>query len=167
VSAYVVRDMRPDERDRVVELTRAAYAEFEEVMSDATWKGFSGAMDSVLDDSGDGQIIVVDDGYRIVGSVFYFGAGTRAYGDDPLLAAPEFRLLAVDPHGRGRGVGRALVEECIRRAKASGSRELGLHTSKSFASAVAMYQQMGFARVPERDFHPPGGEVVEGYRLGL
>lgn len=136
-------------------------------MPPATWLGFKAAMDSVLADSGSSTCIVADSDEALVGSVFLYPGGARPYPDGDALPEPEFRMLAVAPNARGRGIGRALVEECIRRARAAGARELGLHSSRSFRSAVAMYERMGFARVPERDFHPPGAEVVEGYRLTL
>jgi ribosomal protein S18 acetylase RimI-like enzyme len=164
----VIRDARDDERDRVAELTRRAYEEFADVMEPRAWKAFARAMNSALEDRGTGQCIVADDDGRLVGSVFLYAGGTSAYGNEnDRLEAPEFRLLAVAPNTRGRGIGRALVEECIRRAKASGAHELGLHTSKSFAAAIAMYEAMGFTRVPERDFQPEGAELVEGYRLAI
>ena len=77
---------------------------------------------------------------------------------------PELRLLAVSQDARGKGVGSALVKECVRRARLMGATELGLHTSRSMRAAMRLYLSMGFERAPERDFLPPGGEVVEGYR---
>ncbi len=168
MSSYVIRDARDEDRERVAELTRRAYEEFADVMEPSAWQAFERAMSSVLDDSGAGQCIVADDDGRIVGSVFLYGAGTSAYGDDThRLEEPEFRLLAVAPNARSRGIGRALVEECIRRARASGAHAIGLHSSRSFATAIAMYQAMGFSRVPERDFQPEGAELVEGFRLAI
>ena len=167
MSSYVLRDARPDEREKVADVTRRAYAEFADVMTPTAWKALESAVERVLRDSGAGQCIVADDDGRIVGSVFLYPGGTAAYDDRAALSAPEFRLLSVAPNARGRGIGRALVEECVRRARGWGARELGLHTSKSFTAAIAMYQAMGFARAPERDFQPDGAEVVEGFRLAL
>ena len=62
---------------------------------------------------------------------------------------------------------RALVDECIRRARRAGATALGLHTSKSMATARELYVRMGFERAQEADFFPPGAEHVEGYRLAL
>jgi GNAT superfamily N-acetyltransferase len=163
-----IRDALPADRAAIEALTRAAYAEMATTMSPETWRGFHGAMSALLADPGDGQCIIAVDGDRVVGSVFLFGAGSMAYDDGVPLAAPEFRLLAVSPLARGAGVGRALVDECVRRAREADARELGLHTSRSFAAALAMYRAMGFVRAPERDFQPPGNtELVEGYRLPL
>jgi ribosomal protein S18 acetylase RimI-like enzyme len=68
---------------------------------------------------------------------------------------------------RGRGVGRALVAECVRRARAMGAAALGLHTSASMTAAIALYEGLGFVRTPEHDFRPEGAELVTGYRLDL
>jgi ribosomal protein S18 acetylase RimI-like enzyme len=167
MSRLVVRDAHADERDKVETLTRLAYDEFATAMEPSAWKALESAMNAVLRDSADAQIIVADDDGRIVGSVFLYPANARPYGDGDVLASPEFRLLAVAPNARGRGVARALVEECIRRAKAHGATELGLHTSKSLTAAIALYERLGFTRVPERDFQPEGAELVQGYRIGL
>jgi len=32
-------------------------------------------------------------------------------------------------------------------------------------AALRLYERMGFVRDPERDFQPPGAELVEGYLL--
>jgi ribosomal protein S18 acetylase RimI-like enzyme len=97
-----------------------------------------------------------------------FPAAVDAYGDATVAAPwPELRLLAVSPGARGLGVGRALVDECVRRARAAGAADLGLHSSKSMRAALRMYEQMGFVRAPEHDFFPPGGETVWAFRLPL
>ena len=73
----------------------------------------------------------------------------------------------MSPDARGEGIGQALVDECVRRARRMGAAELGLHTSGSLRAAIRMYERMGFVRAPERDFQPPGAELVMGYRLPL
>jgi len=59
------------------------------------------------------------------------------------------------------------MDECVRRARAMGATDLGLHTSASMRGAMRIYQRMGFVRAPEHDFRPDGAELVEGYRLPL
>jgi ribosomal protein S18 acetylase RimI-like enzyme len=80
---------------------------------------------------------------------------------------PELRLLAVADEARGSGVGRALVAECSHRASAAGAPALGLHTSRSMAAAITLYEKLGFQRAPEFDFQPDGAELVTAYRLEL
>jgi ribosomal protein S18 acetylase RimI-like enzyme len=167
MSEMVIRDARASELDRVRDITRAAYAEFEQAMAPGAWRAFRGAMESGLEMNAGAQCIVAVDGEHILGSVLLYPAGIDAYGDGKRLAAPEFRLLAVTPEARGRGVGRLLIDECVSRSRAAGATELGLHTSRSFRAAIAIYQKMGFERVPERDFQPDGAELVEGFRLSF
>jgi ribosomal protein S18 acetylase RimI-like enzyme len=83
------------------------------------------------------------------------------------MSFPEIRLLAVTPAARGRGVGAALMRECVRRARQSGEAVLSLHTTQLMQAAVRMYARLGFVRAPELDFHPAPGVTLEGYRLDL
>src|SRR5919206_501883 len=107
-------------------------------------------------------------GGRLVGSVLLYPPAADAYaGSAARVRWPEVRLLAVAPEARGTGVGRTLMDECVRRARAMGAAELGLHTSASMRAAMRMYERMGFVRAPEFDFRPPGAELVEAYRLDL
>jgi N-acetylglutamate synthase-like GNAT family acetyltransferase len=61
----------------------------------------------------------------------------------PKLA--EIRSLAVDPNHQGHGVGKALVEACIHRAKA-----LDVFEVMAVTSAEGFFQKCGF------DFTLPG-----------
>ena len=167
MSSLLIRDARPDEREKVRTLTRLAYDEFSTTMSPEAWRALHAAVERVLHDSGAGECIVADDEGRIVGSVFLYPADVAPYDGGNVQPLPELRLLAIAPNARRRGIGRALVDECIRRSKMSGAAALGLHTSKSLGAAIAMYEAMGFRRVPERDFQPEGAELVQGYQLAL
>ena len=169
-STTIVRDARPDERAAVRDLTLRAYAEYATVMTPPAWAGLDGAVRAALDATdGPEQRIVAERGGRIVGSVFLYPPASDAYGSLAAAApgAPELRLLAVATEARGLGVGHALVDECVRRARRAGAAALGLHTSASMRVARRMYERMGFVRAPERDFRPEGAELVEGYRLPL
>jgi GNAT superfamily N-acetyltransferase len=138
-------------------------------MEPEAWAGLDAAVRAALasDDPAVQRIVAECDG-QIVGSVMLYPPASDAYaGYTEAATAPELRLLAVAPSARGMGVGRALVEACIRRARAIGAAELGLHTSRSMEVALRMYERMGFVRAPEHDFQPPGAELVTGYRLPL
>lgn len=169
MSGVSVRDARPGDRETIRALTLAAYSEFASVMEPAAWAGLDGAVRAALETEGEGveRIVAELDG-EIVGSVMLYAPSTDAYGGAAKRASwPELRLLAVAPMARGAGVGQALVDECVRRARASGASELGLHTSESLRAAVRMYERMGFERAPEHDFRPEGAELVMAYRLPL
>ena len=167
--AIRVRDVRPDERAAVRELTLRAYGEFATLMTPAAWAGLDQAVRAALDaEGGPAERIVAEREGTIVGSVMLYPPATDAYdGLTGRVSWPEVRLLAVAPEARGLGVGQALMDECVRRARAMGATDLGLHTSASMRGAMRIYQRMGFVRAPEHDFRPEGAELVEGYRLPL
>lgn len=168
MATLTIRDARADELTAVRELTRRAYAEYATIMDATSWAALSNAIDAGLASGQDMQRIVAVDGNTIVGSALLFPPSDDAYkGLGIRVTAPEVRLVAVDPSARGRGIARALMDECLRRARASGATEIGLHTSRSMQAAIRMYEGMGFERAPENDFQPAGTERVVGYRLRL
>ncbi|WEH39753.1 GNAT family N-acetyltransferase [Streptomyces sp. NBC_01218] len=112
-------------------------------------------------------LVVVDDTGTVLGGVAYAPPGS------PLcdVAAPdeaEFRMLAVDRAGRGRGAGEALVRACAARARATaGVTGLVLSTQPAMTGAHRIYRRLGFARTPERDWSPVPGLTLLTYRLDL
>ena len=67
----------------------------------------------------------------------------------------KLRLLLVDPAGRGHGLGKRLVTECIAFARACGYRQITLWTQSILVAARKIYQDAGFVLVasePHRSF---------------
>jgi DNA-binding MarR family transcriptional regulator/GNAT superfamily N-acetyltransferase len=67
----------------------------------------------------------------------------------------KLRLLLVDPAGRGQGLGRRLVGECIAFAHQCGYRKITLWTQSILVAARKIYQDQGFALMasePHRGF---------------
>ena len=97
---------------------------------------------------------------RIVGAVALVLAGD--FGE--VLEFDEeaaFRMLAVDPAARGRGIGELLVRACMTRARAAGKRRMVLSTDARMAAAHRLYERLGFTRLPERDWSPlPGVDLL-------
>jgi GNAT superfamily N-acetyltransferase len=50
----------------------------------------------------------------------------------------------VEPGGRGRGVGQALVEACIDRARARGCKRIQLDANERNSAALSLYRRLGF-----------------------
>jgi DNA-binding MarR family transcriptional regulator/GNAT superfamily N-acetyltransferase len=78
--------------------------------------------------------------------------------DDPNMA--QLRCLLVDPKGRGLGVGRRLVDECIAFAKSAGYTKMMLWTNDVLVSARRIYQAAGFSLVSEAAHHSFGKNLV-------
>lgn len=88
-----------------------------------------------------GAFFVVREGAEVVGSV---GVERLRPG------AAELHRLYLDPHLRGRGIGRALVEAVIGWCRAEGLRHLVLWSDTRFDRAHALYERMGFQQTGER-----------------
>ncbi|HEX6673887.1 MAG TPA: GNAT family N-acetyltransferase [Actinomycetes bacterium] len=100
------------------------------------------------------------------------GTATLVLGDGPYaeLAGPgeaELRMLAVDPAARRRGVGGALVQAVLDRARASGARRMLLSTLPAMHDAHRLYRRFGFTRAPDLDHRPVRGVELLAFTLDL
>ena len=115
---------------------------------------------------GAGPVLVAADQNVIVGTVMlqmWPNGGELLRGPDEA----EMRALAVRPEARGQGAGRALVDAVIERAASLGIRHLLLLTQSEMKTAHRIYEQAGFARLPDRDLSPEPGITLLAYGLDL
>ena len=77
----------------------------------------------------------------------------------------EFRMLAVAPEARGRGVGEALARMCLDRFRADGARGVVICSLPQMKAAHRIYERLGFRRAPELDWEPMPGVELHGYRI--
>jgi ribosomal protein S18 acetylase RimI-like enzyme len=146
---HSIRDFTADDAAAVNAVALAAFEQYRGEYED--WPAFSAFVGSMADLAEGGELIVALSDGRIAGAVAYFGPrATKPALFDP--AWPVIRMLVVDPAARGRGLGRMLTEECIRRARRDGADGIALHTSQIMQVALAMYLRLGF--VPLRDSAP-------------
>ena len=163
-NGFVVREIASDEYELAGELTVAAYravgeteaAYFPELRDVATRATLVTVLVAAEEGTG-----------RILGSVTYVrGPGPYfegAFGDD----AAAFRMLAVAGEAQGRGVGRALLEACIGRAREENRSSIGIYTRPFMQAAHRLYLSAGFEAVPELDWEFEPGEWLRAYRLRL
>lgn len=112
-------------------------------------------------------LVAVSPENKILGAVVFF-SDMQYYGACESAAreknAAGFRLLAVKEEARGKGTGRLLTLECIRKAKEKNLRQVIIHTTKAMMTAWKMYENMGFIHSEDLDFMQEELPVY-GFRL--
>ena len=109
------------------------------------------ALAAVADRAVDSEVVVALNGDRIVGCLTYLADHTNPHVEFSDAECASFRYFAVSPSAQGSGVGKAMVEWCIARARADGKQRLRIHTLESMPTAQRLYERVGFRRDPERD----------------
>ena len=104
-----------------------------------------------------GRTTVAVDGRAVLGTANMYAnrAGPGAH-----VASASFMVASA---ARGRGVGRALVEDALSWARAAGFRAMQFNAvAETNAAAIALYRSLGFSivgTVPEAFDHPKHGLV--------
>jgi len=100
------------------------------------------------------------------------GCVTVILGESPWreISGPdegEFRMLAVDPAAQGRGVGEALVQASVDVICAADRRRVVISSAADMTAAHRLYERLGFARAPARDWRPVPHVELRVYELAL
>ena len=109
-------------------------------------------------------LVAVDDDGTVLGTVTIAGPGSpwREIGRDDEL---EFRMLAVSPAARGRGIGEALTRRVLDRARELGCTAVVLSSGPDMATAHRLYERLGFRRTPDLDWRPEPDVSLITYRV--
>lgn len=100
------------------------------------------------------EVLVYELDGVIVGTVTITVPGS-AYAEHSLSDELEFRMLAVSPDARGKGVGTALVQYVLDRGVTGGYPKVVLATIVEMAEARRIYDRLGFVPSPSRNRHKP------------
>ena len=139
----ILRDYAEADGPGVNEVAKAAWQQFRPHYSDEGWRGISSFVSELSTLSADGEMIVAEADGGIIGCVTYIGPG-RPKHDFFDATWAVMRMLVVAPEARGKGAGRALAEECLKRGLRDGADMFALHTTPMMADALALYGRMGF-----------------------
>ncbi|WP_136603714.1 GNAT family N-acetyltransferase [Paenibacillus dokdonensis] len=163
----MIRDAEEFEQEAIAHVMLEAYQQYAFDLPEPRWEEYRNSIrDSVYGSGPHARIVAELDG-EIVGSVQLFLSSEAAYGKPEMgLQSPIIRLLAVSPTVRGRGIATDLIKEAARRSVQLGASTLNLHTSDMMASAVQLYERLGFKRAYETDTRN-GETLVKGYQLDL
>lgn len=117
-------------------------------------RGFERDLDRLPGEFGppDGELLLAWDDNDAVGTV-----ASHRFDDK----ASEMKRMFVEPRAQGRGIGRMLAEEIVRRARSAGYRTMLLDTSPGQDAAIALYRSLGFESVG------PYSELDDALRDGL
>jgi len=157
---YLLRQHQPGDMGWIVHRQAILYAE--EYGWDGTYEALAAEIVAQFINNYDPKCercwIAEKDGER-VGAVFV----AKASGETAKL-----RLLHVEPEVRGLGIGKRLVDECVRFARQAGYQKMTLWTQDILHAARHLYKQAGFRIVREEQHHSFGKDLTaETWELDL
>ncbi|KRR29687.1 bifunctional helix-turn-helix transcriptional regulator/GNAT family N-acetyltransferase [Bradyrhizobium retamae] len=159
-AAFLLRSHRPGDIGWVISSQAKAYAE--EYGWDISYEALVAEICAQFIKTYDASrehCWIAEAGGEPVGSIFL------VKGSDDVA---KLRLLLVEKKARGLGVGRALVEQCVRAAREKGYKKMTLWTQSILVAARGIYQAAGFCRVKEEPHHSFGVDLVgETWELDL
>ncbi|RLA53179.1 MAG: GNAT family N-acetyltransferase [Gammaproteobacteria bacterium] len=170
--AYEIRDADADEYGAIGRLTVDVFQQLPDMPGPDKMPEFYAMLQDVgtrAANPATNILVAVDSRRRLLGAVTFVG-DMKFYGVDGSESwrsgASGFRHLVVDVEARGCGLGRALTNKCIQKARRAGSSHLIVHTTKAMQTAWQLYDRMGFQHSVDLDFCQ-GNLPVYGFHLPL
>jgi len=169
---YEVRNAKPSEFNEIGKLMVKVYSQLEGFPKESEQPDYYKMLTNIgeLTKKPETELLVaISNDEKIAGAVVYFGdmkyyssGGTATRENN----ASGFRLLAVDTSISGKGIGKLLTNECIRKAKYKKHGQVVIHTTMAMKVAWKMYENLGFKRSKDLDFMQENLPVF-GFRLLL
>jgi ribosomal protein S18 acetylase RimI-like enzyme len=165
---FVVRDARDGDLPTVAALLR-------EVFVTEGWLGDAAngpTLDGIRLQASTGTLLIAEDirSVNLLGSVALVTVRSP-FAELASALRAEISARAVRAGARGRGVGQALVQECMQRSAAMGLEETALSTQAEMAAAMSLYERIGFRRRRDLDFRVENqvrcAYVAPLYELGM
>lgn len=173
-STTLVRDLATPDLAAVRAVAAAANAEFADPMGTRLFAGYLANVLDVERRAREAVVLVAERKGVVVGTITLYPdiheEGMPVRMSD---GTAGIRATAVDPAARGHGIGGALVEAAIQRARADGASAVALHTAGCMRDAMRLYERHGFRRMPEHDyvanefFDAVGGERLDALAFVL
>lgn len=163
--AFTIRPANPGEFDRLGEIVVEAYKRIGALESDDEYVP---ELRDVARRAREAVVLaaVDDTSGTPLGCVTYVPDASNPWAEHLREGEASIRMLAVAPEAQGRGVGAALAEACLARARDEGRCAVFLHSLPVMARAQRIYERLGFRRAPERDWVFPGF-LLMGFVLDL
>jgi GNAT superfamily N-acetyltransferase len=145
-----VRQARPEEYELIGALTVDAYTADGFVPEGS---GYGRSLSEARTRAEQAELYVAAGNGELLGTV------TFCIPESPLSEVSrrgeaEFRMLAVAPAARGRGVAAALVAAMTARSREIGAARVVICSAADMTTAHRLYARCGFRRIPERDWAP-------------
>jgi GNAT superfamily N-acetyltransferase len=137
---------------RLRHLGAAAYGTYRNVLDDEYWRKLESLLASeaaYIELLNTSRCLICETDQEIVGMAFLFPSGNPTDIFD--AESSYLRMVGVHPDFWGRGIGSALMQQCVDEARRQGEKILALHTAEFMDSARHIYEKMGFRPVKELD----------------
>ena len=166
MSDIVVRPARAEEIDAAGVLTERAYRAYG-YFDNGIAPGYAAELANARPRAEAAELwVAVDADDRLLGTVTITLPGTT-FAEVSRDGELEFRMLAVEPDTRGRGIGSALVQAVLDRARELGRARVVLCCQDRMTGVQRLYERHGFIRLPDRDWDPLPDVHLIGYGVDL
>ncbi|MTH15506.1 GNAT family N-acetyltransferase [Flavobacterium sp. LC2016-01] len=169
---YNIRNANPSEFEEIGKILINVYSKLEGFPKEEEQPNYYKMLANIGDFTKHPEtelLVAVDENNTILGAVVYFN-DMQYYGSGGTATQEKgsagFRLLGVDSQARGKGIGKLLTLECIKKATDNKRKQLIIHSTLAMKTAWKMYENIGFKRSEDLDFMQ--GELpVFGFRYQL